>query len=323
MPPFIPRRQQVLAKVEATSGVDAVVAAADVIHPVFGPPEWAPTVEMNEREVTQPSFSQVQQKAGERSSQVTFSTELKGSGTAGTVPPNLSVLLQACGFSEVIVGGTSVTYAPASEDIPSLTIEVLEGSVDSGAATVKRKRLLGARGTVSFTAVKGQPVLANFVFTGKYVEPDDIAAFFAVPSIGPLPLSFLNASVVILGVGTHKIQNLEFDMANEITMRNDVNDPTGNTEALYVARKPVGTADPEQVATATDNLFSDWTEETLAAISYALTGAAGNIVTVTAPNVQITNIGEGDRDSVRIESLDLALIGNSDDGDDELTLVFT
>lgn len=323
MPPFIPRRQQLLAKVEVTPGTDAVVADADVIHPVFGPPEWAPTVEMNEREVTQPSFSQIQQKAGERSAQVTFSTELKGSGTAGTAPPNLSVLLQACGFSETIVAVTSVTYAPASEDNPTLTIEVLEGSVDSGAGTVKRKRLLGARGTVSFSQVKGQPVLANFVFTGKYVEPDDIATFFAVPSIGPLPLSFLNASVVILGVGTHKIQNLELDMANEIVMRNDVNDPTGNTEAVYVGRKPVGSTDPEQVATATDNFFADWTDEVLASISYALTGSAGNIITVTAPNVQITNIGEGDRDSLRIESLDLALIGNSDDGDDELIIVFT
>jgi hypothetical protein len=320
---FIVKRQQVLAKVEVTPGTDAVVGAPDVIHPVFGPPEWAPTVEMNEREVTQPSFSQVQQKAGERSSQVTFSTELKGSGTVGDVPPNLSVLLQACGFSETIVPATSVTYAPASEDIPSLTIEVLEGSVESGAGTIKRKKLLGARGTVSFSHVKGQPVLANFVFTGKYVEPDDIAAFFAVPSIGPLPLSFLDASVVILGVGTHKIQNLELDLANEIVMRNDVNDPTGNTEAIYVGRKPVGSTDPEQVATATDNFFADWTDEVLAAISYALTGATGNIVTVTAPNVQTTNIGEGDRDSIRIESLDLALMGNSDDGDDELTLVFT
>ncbi len=323
MPPFIVARQQLLAKVEVTPGTDAVVAAADVIHPVFGPPEWAPTVEMNEREVTQPSFSQIQQKAGERSAQMTFSTELKGSGVAGDVPPNLSVLLQACGFSETIVAVTSVTYAPVSEDIPTLTMEILEGSVDSGAATVKRKRILGARGTVSFTQVKGQPVLANFVFTGKYVEPDDIAAFFTVPSIGPLPVSFLNASVVILGVGTHKIQNLELDMANEIVMRNDANDPTGNTEAVYVGRKPVGSTDPEQVATATDNFFADWTDEVLAAISYALTGAAGNIVTVTAPNVQITNIGEGDRESLRIESLDLALIGNSDDGDDELILAFT
>ena len=323
MPPYITTRQQLLAKIEGTPGVDAVVGAPDVIHPVFGPPEWAPTVEMNERELTQPSFSQVQQKAGERSAQMTFSTEMKGSGAAGTPPPNLSVLLQACGFSEVIDGGVSVTYAPASEDIPTLTMEMLEGSVESGAGSVKRKRILGARGTVSFTAVKGQPVLANFVFTGKYVEPDDIAAFFAVPSIGPIPQTFLNAGITVLGVGTHKLQNLEFDMANTIAMRNDANDPTGNTEALLTARKPVGTADPEQVATANDNFFSDWTEETLAAIFYALTGVAGNIVTVNAPNVQITNIGEGDREQVRIESLDLALIGDSDDGDDELTLVFT
>ncbi len=323
MPPYLTNRQQLLAKVEVTPGTDAVVGAPDVIHPVFGPPEWAPTVEMNEREITQPSFSQVQQKAGERSAQMTFSTELKGSGAAGTAPPNLSVLLQACGFSEVIDPGVSVTYAPASEDIPTLTMEILEGSVDSGAGTVKRKRILGARGTVSFSQIKGQPVMANFVFTGKYVEPDDIAAFFAVPSIGPVPVSFLNAAVSIFGVGTHKIQNLELDMANTVVMRNDVNDPTGNVEALITGRKPVGSTDPEQVATATDNFFSDWTEEVLAAISYALTGAAGNIVTVNAPNVQKTNIGEGDREQVRIESIDLALIGNSDDGDDELTLVFT
>lgn len=323
MPPFLPRRQQVLAKIEVTPGVDAVVAAPDVIHPVFGPPEWAPTVEMNEREVVQPSMSQIPQKAGERSSQLTFATELKGSGVAGDVPPHLSVLLQACGFSETIVPATSVTYAPASEDIPTLTMEVLEGSVDSGAATVKRKRLLGARGTVSFTAVKGQPVLANFVFTGKYVEPDDIAAFFAVPSIGPLPLSFLDAAISLLGVGTHKLQNLELDMANEVVMRNDANDPTGNSEAIITGRKPTGSADPEQVATSVDNFFADWTDEVLAALSYVLGATAGNIVTVTAPNVQITNVAEGDRDQIRIETLDLALMGSAAAGDDELTLVFT
>lgn len=321
--PFLTTRQQVLAKIETTVGVDAVVAAADVIHPVFGPPEWTPTVEMNEREVIQPSFSPIQQKAGEQSAQVTFSTELKGSTAAGTPPPNLSVLLQACGFSETIVAVTSVTYAPASEDLPSLTIEILEGSVVTGAATVKRKRLLGARGTFTITAVKGQPVLLNFTFTGKYVEPDDIAVFFTVPSIGPLPQTFLNASISLLGVGTHKLQNLEFDMANEVVMRNDANDATGNTEAVLTSRNPVGSADPEQVPTATDNFFADWTDEVLAAISYVLTGAAGNITTVTAPNVQITNIGEADRDTIRTEGLDLALIGDSDAGDDELTIVFT
>lgn len=323
MSPFLTTRQQVLAKIETTVGVDAVVGAPDVIHPVFGPPEWTPSVEMNEREVVQPSLSRIQEKSGERSAQITFSVELKGSGVAGTVPPQLSVLLRACGFSEVIVGGTSVTYAPASEDNPSITLVVLEGSEVSGAATVKQKKIIGARGTVTFPAVKGQPVMASFTFTGKYVEPDDIAAFFIVPALGPIPVSFLSAAVSLLGVGSHKLQNLEFDMANEVVLRNDVNDATGNTEAVLLSRKPVATADPEQVPTATDNFFADWTDEVLAAISYVLGSVAGNIVTVTAPNVQITNIGEADRDSIRTEGLDLALKGNTAAGDDEITFVFT
>lgn len=316
--PFLTKRNQIAVKIESTEGTDATPADADVVAPAYNI-EWSPSVEMSERDNVQASFSRLSQVAGERSATVSFATELKGSGTAGTVPANLSAALRACGLSETIVAVTSVTYAPVSEDIPSVTIEVREGAANG---TFKSKKLLGARGTFTIEAVKGDVVLVNFEFTGKYVEPTDTTAF-ATPSPGQAPIAFLNAGISFQGVGALKVQNLSLDMANEISLRNDANDATGNTAAVLVGRAPTGNIDPEQEDVGTINFFNKWTTNAEGVLTYNLTGSAGNIMTFTANKVQIGSVSEGDRDSIRIEELDLLFNQNTDDGDDEFAIVFT
>lgn len=316
--PFLIRRNQIAVKIEGTEGVDAVPADADVVAPAYNI-EWSPSFEQFERDIVQSSFSRLSQISGERSATISFATELKGSGVVGDVPANLSAALRACGLSETIVAVTSVTYAPASETIPSVTIEIREGAADG---TFKSKKILGARGTFTIEAVKGDVVLVNFEFTGKYVEPTDTVAF-ATPSPGGPPIPFLNAGISFQGVGTLKLQNITLDMANEVTLRNDANDATGNTAAVIVSRTPSGSIDPEQEAVGVINFFNKLTANAEGVLTYNLTGAAGNIMVFTANKTQIVAASEGDRDSIRIEELDLQFNQDTDAGDDEFAIVFT
>ena len=315
--PFLPQRQQLAMAVEGTEGSAETLDASDVIAPVFGL-NWTPNFETIVREVVQPSLSGLSQVVGERSATVEFSTELKGSGSAGTVPPNLSVPLQCSGWSETIVGGTSVTYALASEDVPTATIEVREAGQSS---TCKIRQVVGARGSWAIEAVKGNHVLVSFTFTGRYVEPTE-GSFLTVPSPAPKPEPFLNASISFQGISTIKASTVSVDGQNDVQLRNDANEVTGNFSAVIVNRDPVASIDPELELIATANFFKKYTDGDEGDLDFVLGATAGNITSVSL-RTQITNVTPGERDSMRIESLDLALIQNAAAGDDEATIAFT
>ena len=236
------------------------------------------------------------------------------------MPPGAAKALRACGFAETIVPVTSVTYDPASENVPSLTMELFESGSDG---TDKRHRLIGARGTVALEGVKGSPVLARFEFTGRYVEPDEATLLTPQPVPTPLPVSFLGAAFTFQGVATLRVQNVTLDMANAIAMRNDVNQASGNFSAVITDRIPVGSIDPEQVLISEANFFNDWTTNKEGILQYVLGSTAGNIVTVNAPKAQIIGITPGDRDGIRIESMDIELHESAVAGDDELSIAMT
>ena len=161
-----------------------------------------------------------------------------------------------------------------------------------------------------------------FVFTGRYVEPSDVTTF-TTPVPGPDPEPFLNATLSFHSLGTLLVQNVTLDMANNIVLRNDVNEATGNFSAVLTGRNPVGSIDPEMILTATQNFFNRLTNNTEGALSYILGAGAGNITTVTAPAVQIVNGSDADRDGLRTNPLELQLNQSTQAGDDELSIAFT
>lgn len=318
MPPFLPQRQQVGVKVETTEGTDAVIAAANLIAPPYDI-EYAPSFEMFPRDNLQASLSQLPQVAGERSVVLRFATEIKGSGTAGTAPPNLSAPLKACGFGETIVASTSVTYAPASENVDSVTIEIREADT---AGIAKIFQVLGCRGNVAFEAVKGDIVLARFEFTGRYIEPTE-GSMLATQVPTPLPVSFLGAAFSFQGIGTLKVQTVTLDMGNKVNLRNDANQVSGNFSAVITNRIPSGSIDPERELIATINTFNKLTTNAEGILTYVLGSTAGNITTITVPKAQIINLTPADRDGLRIETLDLQLNQSVTAGDDEISIAFT
>lgn len=315
---FIPSRGHIALELEAVAGVGETLVDADVIHPVFDP-EWSPNFEVAERELVQASMTRVKRIQGERSGEISFSVELRGSGAAGTAP-TFGKALQACGFFETIVGGVSVAYAPISQAFQTASIELRRGGIGTD---VRTHRIIGAHGTVALEATKGEAVRLNFVFSGKYAEPTDASIQFVTPALGVDPLPFLNAAFTVQGIGTFLVSQVSLDLGNNVVMRNDANDPTGNVRALIVGRTPVGSFDPEQILNATFNFYDKITTNAEGALQYILTGAAGNISQVDAPAVQFVNLSDADRDGVGTHSIDMVLNGSDVAGDDELSFLFT
>jgi len=315
--PYLTQRQQIALKLEGTEGTDAVPADADVLAPAYDI-KWTPSFKMYERPALQSSFSHFPQVAGERSAKISFALEIKGSGTAGTAP-YFGKALQAAGFSETPVTSTSVTYSPDSSAVSSCTIEIREGDQST---VFKSKKIVGARGTVTFNATKGEILIANFEFTGRYVEPTDTTAF-TTPALGTAPQAFLGAAFSLMSVNSLKIEKLSIDMKNDVQLRNDVNQATGNYSAVIVKRNPQATVDPEQEPAATMNFFNKLTANTEGTLSFVLGATPGNIATFTAPKAQIINVAEADRNGIRTENLTLQLNENTYAGEDELSIVFT
>ncbi len=316
--PFYPRRRQIAMKVEVTPGTEEALADADVIAPSYSV-EYTPSVEMADRgDVVQASMSRLPMIAGERSVEMTFATELKGSGTAGTAPPQLSAPLQGCGMDETLVASTSATYGPVSEDQKSVTIEIREGS---GGTDFKSVKSVGSRGTFTLTATKGQPVLVNFTFSGKYVEPTDTTAF-ATPSPAPAPIPFLSSAFSFQGTSL-KVQEVTLDIANNVVLRNDSAEATGNSMAVIERREPTGSLNPERELVATFNAYNAWTSNTEGILTYSLTGSAGNITVVTCPKAQIQELAPGDRDGIGTDDLTISLNQSINAGDDEISIAFT
>lgn len=315
---FQTRRKQVHLEIEAVEGTPETLLAADLVSPAYDI-EYVPSFTPFEREIMDGTFSRVANLQGERSAVVRFAMHITPEGNAGVAPPgNFSDAMQACGFSETIVPVTSVTYLPEDQDVPTLTIEVRELS-QTGVAKIKQ--VVGARGKVTFEHVKGQPVIARFEFTGKYVEPIE-GVFLAQQALGQLPPVFLGAGFSLFGV-SHAIQNLTIDPAAEVALRNDANDPTGNTGGIIVGRRPIGTMDPEAPLIATENLYAELTDNTEGVLTYSLGTGAGNVYTFAAPAAQIVNNQDADRDGILTRALDLVLNRSAPAGEDEMSLAFT
>lgn len=314
---FLTTRGHVALEIEAVAGTGETIVDADVIHPIFEP-EWSPDVAMGDRDVVQDSFSRIKKIAGERFATISFAVELRGEGNAG-VAPTFGKALQACAFLETIVAITSVRYTLLSEALKTATVEYRMGGIGTDVRTF---RIIGAMGTVSIEATKGEPVMLRFTFTGKYVEPTDASTQLATPTIGPDPAAFLSAAISFFGTAGPDmiVQGISLDLANTIVMRNDANDATGNVRALTTGRVPTGSIDPEQILNATLNFFDKLTAQSEGALSYVLDKGAGNKVTVSSPAVQIATLANADREAIATHGLDLVLNGSGVAGDDEIDI---
>jgi hypothetical protein len=248
---------------------------------------------------------------GRKYGKMTFNVRVAGSGGAG-IPADWGPLLEACGFDETIVGGTSVTYDPMSPpDIASVTIYANRDGL--------LYKFTGCRGNVKFDWPAGKPAMMTFEMWGHAVavSDDPIQNIIVDSTVAPV---VINSSFTI-GSYAAVISSLSIDMQNDMQMTDSVNGADGYAEAAIVGRNALGTMDPEATLVATRDWWSKWEDGTQEALSIVIGVTAGNIATFTAPKCTHRELVEGDRNGILTYDIPFTCAGFT--GDDEVSLVMT
>lgn len=120
------RNQLVLARAEATLGVEETLTGSDAIR-VRLPVEYATAPNVLETNYAQSSIDESAPLVGPGLSTLRCGTILQGSGTAGT-PPGIAPLLRACGMAQDITA-TAVTGTAAAGTATTLTLAATASTV--------------------------------------------------------------------------------------------------------------------------------------------------------------------------------------------------
>lgn len=310
-----------LAKLETSVGTPISLAATDGVFCAYDV-EINPNIDFQQRD-QQGGMSSLEGKTGAETCQLTFKLSLSGNG-AGGKPEWAETFLPACG----LVNKTGNVYSPSSRGVGTtgggsssatpraLTLAVYEGN--DGIV----KQLFGATGNVKFTFAAGQIAVAEFTFMGVWSDVANNATLPA-PNYPPeIPLSVLGATMTVGGASVPCWNALSIDMGNSVVMRPCATASKGVFSSLITSRRVVGAFDPESAKTSVYDPYNDWTDGDVKAVSLSMTDGTDTIG-FAIPVMQITSVGETDRNGIVSDQIAFQACAASDLGDDELTVTFS
>jgi hypothetical protein len=310
--PLLGRKRVILAKIETTYGTDPTpTGAANAIlvrNLNLNPLE----ADYADRALIRPYLGRSEQIPTGSRVMVDFEVELQASGTAGTAP-GWGVLMRGCAHSETTSAGVSVTYAPISTAMESVTIYFNVDGV--------LHKLTGARGTVDLSMkVKDIPTL-KFTFTGLFNAVSDATLPTPVYTAFKTPLAVTNVNTTpftLHGISA-VMAELSLSMGGNIVHRTLVG---GSEQVLITDRQPQGSISIEANTMAVKNWFSTIGAATLGALDITHGTAAGFKCRLQAPNVQLTSPGYSDLDGIQMLGMTMNFVPGSS-GNDEYSLVMT
>lgn len=296
----------------APDGSNAIETADLTFNPYQGP-----TAEFN---VDRQTLGANKQVNANPQNTLSFAVQLSGSGTAGTAPA-YGPLLRACGLSETIDAGVSVTYAPVStgfEEVALYLMRFLSSTVDY------RHPTLNAKGNVSINASTGEvPTFQFDNFTGLYVRPTrqtglitpDLSSFNDA-----LPVTNDNTPTFTWDSHAFCVNGFSFNLGNTISRSSEPNcEATSIEDRNSSGSITIEATDPDTkdvYALIESHLGASLTEITLTHGT-----AAGNTVAITLPKIQVTGISEQNVRGEVYYQCDFNAL--PDTGDDEISIVLT
>lgn len=275
-----------LAKVEATYGVDAApTGGANVIPVIRNQITYAPEFDPVRREIADMGFGRL---AGENALprvRLSFSVEVRGNRTNGVAADissgqianaiEIDPLLQACDLAATYTAETSggardgnVIYKPTvpTDQGKGLTLYFhTEG---------KLHKVLGCKGTVKGVLEAGKFGVLSFEFSGLYVAPTDSAV--AIPTFTDTKPPLFKNSGTTVDAWTPIFKKIEFDLGNQITRRDDANQTDGVRGFVITGRESSATINPESVTEATHAVWAGLKAGTVKTLTAKLGADSGN-----------------------------------------------
>lgn len=309
------KKELVLVKIESSYGTDPTPtgsANALIVRNVSVSPAG---LRMNERPAINGQLGQLAHVYGGSLKQIEFEVELVGSGAAGT-PPRFGPLLQACGLGYTNSASTSDTYKPADGSHGSATIYYYEQA--SGGSTSLLHKLTGCRGNASINCEAGGIPVISFTMTGHSATPTTETT--ATPTFSqPAPTALKDLAVTV-GSVEGVVQSFSLDFGNEIVTPDDMNVADGYGEIIIAGRDPVIELTRHQELIATISPWGDMAAGTTRAFATGDIGAAGKIVSISAPAMSYRNVGPADSNGIRQIVSTFGLAASS--GADDFTILF-
>jgi hypothetical protein len=306
------RKRLILIETESTYGTDAAPDGADavLVRDLNITPQQSDVVS---RDLIRPYLGASEQLLANTRVECTFSVELAGSGAAGTAP-QYGKALQACGLSETISAGVSVTYAPVSASFGSVTIHYNIDGV--------RHKVTGARGTFTLNANVGEIPTIDFSFTGIYNAPDDSPLPAVTYANQETPLVFKNGNTDTFSLLSYSgcLQSVSMDLGNSLVYRELIG---CDKEVLITDRNSNGTVVVEAVTMATQDYFTAaLTDGTLGNLTFQHGTTAGNIVDFASTQIDIGDVSYSDQDGIAMLNIPYTAVPSTA-GNDEFSLVYT
>ena len=310
--PKLHRKRSILAKAESSYGSDPTpTGSANYVQVIDLNIEPIVSDEVS-RDLIRPYMGNYEVIPANTRVNVTFDVEMAGSGSAGTAP-KYGAILKACGLSETITGGNTVTYAPVTTPSDSVTLFVNYDGI--------RHKVTGARGTFSINCEVNNIPRISFSLTGIFNAPTDTALPTVTVSNQASPLIFKNGSTsnfAIFGFAA-ALQSWSLDFNNEVIYRELVG---GTKEVLITDRRPSGTVVIENPALSAHNFFTDYTGTSTGTNTWLHGTSAGNKVTVSCPQTDLGQPSYEDSDGITMLSLPFMATPTAS-ANNEFSLVYT
>lgn len=309
---MIVKKSVLLAKAEATYDTDPTpVGTIDAL--AVQDAMIKENVTPVERNLQLSSLGDFASLLGEQWAEISFKVPVIGSGVVG-VAPRVGALLKACGLSETVLSTVSVTYAPTSTNHGSATIWLYKDG--------RLHKMTGCRGTCKLVFSAGKELMMEFSLMGRYAAPTVVAlpsttyetTVTAPPVCKSTTFQYNSRSTLVVGT-------LELDMGMKVVKRPSLNDANAIAGFEITDRKPKASIDPEAQFETSYAFRTDWLTTTRA-LSIVATRAAGNIVTLTIGQFNITKIEYADRDGILVEKVE-GECAESTSLNNSFSLVFT
>jgi hypothetical protein len=321
MPRYI-RNTAILAKIEATVGIDAVpVGASDAV--LVSEMTITPLDAQNvDRNLVRGYFGGSEQLVGTASVKCSFSVELAGSGTAATAP-QWGDLLLGCAMAEALLTVPNrVEYSPVSTALKTLTIYYHDDGV--------LHKLLSCMGTCKLTAKIGERPMLKFEFTAldggiaAVANPATTLTAWKTPptmtkaNVVDITLGATYATGALTGGVVYPSTGIEIDFANEVSFT-----PLLSSERIEISnRQMAGHCDFDLTAAQEVAFMATVKANTTQSLALTIGLSAGNKIILHAPAVQIFNPTKQDVNGTRLVGYDLRLVPTAaGTGNDELRIV--